>query len=198
MKALLCQNFGGPDTLVLNEIKSPTISDSQVLIAVKACGVNFPDNLIIQGKYQFKPEMPFAPGGEVSGMILAVGNNVTHLAVGMRVLALCGWGGFAEELAVEANRVFEIPPTMDYLHAAGTLYNYGTSYYALKQKAALRPSETILILGAAGGVGLAAIELAKLMGATVIACASSDEKLAVCKEKGADFLINYQQDDVKN
>lgn len=197
MKALLCQNFGGPDSLILQEIASPIISDTQVLISVKACGVNYPDNLIIQGKYQFKPELPFAPGGEVAGVILAVGSKVKNLVVGMRVLALCGWGGFAEEVAVESNRVFEIPPKMDFISASGTLYNYGTSYYALKQKAGIKEAETILILGAAGGVGLAAIELAKLMGATVIACASSDEKLAVCKLKGADFLINYQQDDLK-
>lgn len=197
MKALLCQNFGTPESLILKETISPIITESQVLISVKACGVNFPDNLIIQGKYQFKPELPFAPGGEVAGIIIAVGNKVSKLAIGMRVLALCGWGGFAEEVAVEANRVFEIPDQMDFISASGTLYNYGTSYYALKQKAAVKPGETILILGAAGGVGLAAVELAKLMGATVIACASSEEKLQVCKSKGADFIINYQQADLK-
>ena len=197
MKALLCQNFGTPESLILIETNSPIITETQVLISVKACGVNFPDNLIIQGKYQFKPELPFAPGGEVAGVIIAVGNKVNKLVVGMRVLALCGWGGFAEEVAVESNRVFQIPDQMDFISASGTLYNYGTSYYALKQKAGIKPGETILILGAAGGVGLAAIELAKLMGATVIACASSDEKLQVCKSKGADFIINYQQADLK-
>lgn len=197
MKALLCQNFGSPDTLILKEINSPIITETQVLISVKACGVNFPDNLIIQGKYQFKPELPFAPGGEVAGVIIAIGNKVKNLEVGMRVLALCGWGGFAEEVAVESNRVFEIPPQMDFISAAGTLYNYGTSYYALNQKAGIKQGESILILGAAGGVGLAAIELAKLMGATVIACASSDDKLQVCKSKGADFVINYQEEDLK-
>lgn len=197
MKALLCQNFGAPESLILQEIISPIITESQVLISVKACGVNFPDNLIIQGKYQFKPELPFAPGGEVAGVIIAVGNKVNKLVKGTRVLALCGWGGFAEEVAVESNRVFEIPDQMDFISASGTLYNYGTSYYALKQKAAVKPGETILILGAAGGVGLAAIELAKLMGASVIACASSDEKLQVCQQKGADFIINYQHADLK-
>lgn len=197
MKALLCESFGGPKQLVLKEVDSPTYNDNQVLIAAKACGVNFPDNLIIEGKYQFKPELPFAPGGEVAGIILSVGKNVKHLKIGMRVLALCGWGGFAEELVVDANRVFPIPAELDFLNAAGTLYNYGTAYYALKQKAAIQPRETILILGAAGGVGLAAVELAKKMGAIVIAAASNDEKLEICKSKGADFTIQYQREDLK-
>ncbi len=197
MKALLCESFGSSEQLLLKDIDTPVVNDNQVLIAVKACGVNFPDNLIIEGKYQFKPELPFAPGGEVSGIILSVGKNVKKLSEGMRVLALCGWGGFAEKVVVDANRVFPIPAQMDFLHAAGTLYNYGTSYYALKQKAAVQPGETVLVLGAAGGVGLAAVELAKMMGATVIACASSEEKLAICKSKGADHTILYDQDDLK-
>ncbi|MEI8074288.1 MAG: zinc-binding dehydrogenase [Bacteroidota bacterium] len=197
MKALLCENFGSPKQLMVRDTASPTINENQVLIAVKACGVNFPDNLIIEGKYQFKPELPFAPGGELSGTIISVGKNVTQFSKGMRVLALSGWGGFAEEVAVDANRVFPLPEEIDYLSAAGTLYNYGTSYYALKQKAAIKSGETILILGAAGGVGLAAVELAKLMGAKVIACASTNEKLAICKEKGADFTINYLQEDLR-
>ncbi len=197
MKALLCEKLGGPGQLSLKQIDAPIINDNQVLIAVKACGVNFPDNLIIEGKYQFKPELPFSPGGEVSGKVLAIGKNIKHLSVGMRVLALCGWGGFAEEVAVDANRVFPIPETLSYLNAAGTLYNFGTSYYALKQKANLKVGETILILGAAGGVGLAALELAKLMGATVIACASSTDKLEICKSKGADHTINYQTEDLR-
>jgi NADPH:quinone reductase-like Zn-dependent oxidoreductase/acyl dehydratase len=198
MKALLCENFGSsPNLLVLKNIDTPIVNDNQVLIAVKACGVNFPDNLIIDGTYQFKPELPFAPGGEVAGIILSVGKNVKHLFKGMRVLALCGWGGFAEEVSVDVNRVFPIPSQMDMLSASGILYNYGTSYYALKQKAAIKTGETILVLGAAGGVGLAAVELAKLMGATVIACASNDAKLEICKSKGADFTINYKRDDLK-
>ncbi|MCX6205406.1 MAG: zinc-binding dehydrogenase [Bacteroidetes bacterium] len=197
MKAILCENFGGPKQLVLQEIPSPLIKDDQVLIAIKACGVNFPDNLIIQGKYQFKPELPFSPGGEVAGEIVSIGKNVTYLKKGMRVLALCGWGGFAEEVAVDANRVLPIPDQMNMINAAGTLYNYGTSYYALKQKAAIKPGETVLVLGAAGGVGLAAVELAKKMGAIVIACASTNEKLEICKSKGADFTINYLQEDLK-
>ena len=197
MKALLCESFGSQQSLQLKDIDPPVVHDDQVLIAVKACGVNFPDNLIIEGKYQFKPELPFAPGGEVSGIVLSVGKNVKHLSIGSRVLALCGWGGFAEAVVVDTNRVFPIPAQMDFLNAAGTLYNYGTSYYALKQKAALQPGETILVLGAAGGVGLAAVELAKMMGATVIACASSNDKLAICKSKGADHTLLYDQEDLK-
>lgn len=198
MKALLCQNFGNPSSLSLKEVATPIIGENQVLINIKACGVNFPDNLIIQGKYQFKPELPFAPGGEVSGIINAVGSKVSHLKIGERVIALCGWGGFAEQVAVDANRVFPIPSKMDWLMAAGTLYNYGTSYYALQQKAAIQKGETVLVLGAAGGVGLAAVELAKKMGAIVIACASSDEKLKICIDQGADFTINYKKEDLKD
>ena len=197
MKALLCQNFGSAKSLLLQDIEAPIIGDNQVLISVKACGVNFPDNLIIEGKYQFKPNPPFAPGGEVSGVILVVGKNVSKYSIGDRVLALCGWGGFAEQVAVDSSRVFPIPDKMDFIMAAGTLYNYGTSYYALKQKAEIKSGETILILGAAGGVGLAAVEIAKQMGAIVIACASTDEKLNICKNKGADFVINYKKEDLK-
>jgi NADPH:quinone reductase-like Zn-dependent oxidoreductase/acyl dehydratase len=198
MKALLCQTFGNSQSLKLQDIEPPFITDHQVLIAVKACGVNFPDTLIIEGKYQFKPTLPFAPGGEVSGVIIAVGSKVTQFSIGNRVLALCGWGGFAEQVAVDVTRVFPIPDEMDWIMAAGTLYNYGTSFYALKQKAAIKTGDTILILGAAGGVGLAAVELAKQMGATVIACAASQEKLNICKAKGADFLINYKKEDFKD
>jgi NADPH:quinone reductase-like Zn-dependent oxidoreductase/acyl dehydratase len=197
MKALLCQNFGNPQSLQLKDIDVPTIADNQVLILVRACGVNFPDNLIIAGKYQFKPVLPFAPGGEVSGIIIGIGKHVTQFSIGARVLALCGWGGFAEQVAVDATRVFPIPDNMDWFMAAGTLYNYGTSMYALKQKAQIKQGETILILGAGGGLGLAAVELAKEMGATVIACASSEEKLTICKAKGADNIINYKKEDLK-
>jgi NADPH:quinone reductase-like Zn-dependent oxidoreductase/acyl dehydratase len=197
MKALLCQNFENSHSLLLQEIASPLIKDNQVLISVYACGVNFPDILITQGKYQFKPNLPFAPGGEVAGVIMAVGKKVTNFSIGSRVLALCGWGGFAEQVVVDESRVFPIPDQMDLIMAAGILFNYGTSYYALKQKAVIKPGETILIIGAAGGVGLAAVELAKQMGAIVIACASTDEKLKICKSKGADFTINYKKDNFK-
>ena len=197
MKAILCKEFGMPDSLRLSETPTPTVGPEDVLINVKACGVNFPDVLIIQNKYQIKPALPFSPGGEVSGEVAAVGEKVKHLKVGDRVVALSGYGGFAEQIAVSAKRVFPIPPTMDFINASCTLYTYGTSYHALKDRANLKPGETVLVLGAAGGVGLAAIELAKVMGATVIAAASSPDKLLVCKEKGADHLIDYSKEDLK-
>ncbi len=197
MKAIQCLQYGLPDSLVLAEVSIPTIKPDEVLIKVKACGVNFPDILIIQNKYQFKPTLPFSPGGEVSGIISSVGENVTHLKVGDSVVALCGWGGFAEYVAVKSSRAFKAPNDLDFISAACTLYTYGTSYHALKDRAELKSGETLLVLGAAGGVGLAAVELAKIMGATVIAAASSDEKLAVCKAMGADHIINYKTEDLR-
>ena len=197
MKAVQCQSYGLPETLVLQDMATPAITEKEVLIEVKACGVNFPDALIIQNKYQFKPPLPFAPGGEVSGIVTAVGDKVKHLKAGDRVLALCGWGGFAEQVAVDAAKVFPIPREMDFITAATTLYTYGTSYHALKDRALLQAGETLLVMGAAGGVGIAAVELGKLMGATVIAAASSADKLNLCKEKGADHLINYSSEDLR-
>jgi NADPH:quinone reductase-like Zn-dependent oxidoreductase/acyl dehydratase len=197
MKAVQCTSYGLPERLVVTEVAIPEIAVDDVLIKVKACGVNFPDVLIIQDKYQFHPPLPFAPGGEVSGTIISVGENVKHLKQGDRVLALCGWGGFAEQVVVNAKRVFLMSAEIDFITAATTLYTYGTSYHALKDRAVLTAGETLLVLGAAGGVGLAAVELGKVMGAIVIAAASTDEKLAICKLKGADFTINYSTEDLK-
>lgn len=197
MKALLCKEFGMPETLVLEDIEPISASAGKVVISVMACSVNFPDTLIIRNLYQFKPALPFSPGGEVAGVIKEVGEGVKHLKAGDRVFALCGWGGFAEEVEVDARRVFPMLPNMDFVTAASVMYNYGTSYHALKDRAELKAGETLLVLGAGGGVGLAAVELGKLMGATVIAAASSDEKLTICKEKGADFTINYSTEDLK-
>lgn len=197
MKAIQCQVHGLPESLLFVDVQVPSIDASEVLIQVKACGVNFPDVLIIQNKYQFKPALPFSPGGEVSGVIAAVGENVKHLKVGDRVIALCGWGGFAEYVAVKSSRVFPMPDGLDFIHAAGTLYTYGTSYHALKDRAQLKDGETLLVLGAAGGVGLAAVELGKVMGATVIAAASKEDKLSICKEKGADYVINYSKEELR-
>jgi NADPH:quinone reductase len=197
MKAVICEQFGLPETLVLKDIPSPTINEKQVLIKVITSAVNFPDSLIIQNKYQFKPTLPFAPGGEVAGIIIDLGKDVKHLHIADRVIALCGWGGFAENVAVDANRVFKIPNAINWQTAAATLYNYGTSYHALKDRGQLQPGQTILILGAAGGVGLAAVELAKKMGGIVIAAASSQEKLDACQKKGADFTINYSTEDLR-
>lgn len=194
MKAVLCKQHGLPDTLVLEDIPSPTPGPKQVVISVKACGVNFPDTLIIQNKYQFKPELPFSPGGEVAGVVKEVGEGVSHLNVGDTVIAMTGWGGFAEEVLTDAARVFPVPPVFDFKTAATFAYVFGTSYHALKDRAQLKEGETVLVLGAAGGVGLAAVQLAKVMGAKVIAAASTEEKLAVCTQYGADAVVNYRDD----
>lgn len=197
MKAILCQKHGLPESLTYTDVPEPEISEGEVLIQVAACAVNFPDVLIIQNKYQFKPELPFSPGGEVSGIVEKVGSAVKHLQVGQRVLALCGWGGFAEKVKVEADRVFPIPSQMDFITAASTLYTFGTAYHALKDRAMIKAGETLLVLGASGGVGLAAVALGKVMGARVIAAASTAEKLEVCASQGASELINYEQEDLK-
>lgn len=197
MKALLCTTHGLPNSLTLSQGLPPTIAADEVLIKVYACGVNFPDLLIIQNKYQFKPNLPFSPGGEVSGVVESVGEKVKHLKAGDKVVALCGWGGFAEQVSVKANRVFPMPTGMDFINGASTLYTYGTSYHALKDRAQIKPGETLLVLGAAGGVGLAAVELGKAMGAVVIAAASSKEKLNTCIEKGADHVVNYSEEDLR-
>jgi len=198
MKAILCSVHGLPETLLLEEIPMPSPNEREILIDVYYCGANFPDALIIQNKYQFKPPLPFSPGGEVAGIIKAVGSKVKHFKEGDRVLALSIWGGFAESVIVDASRVFPIPASMNFITAATTLYTFGTSYHALKDRAQLKEGETVLVLGAAGGVGIAAVELAKIMGAKVIAAASSDEKLALCKSKGADYCINYSTQDLKS
>jgi NADPH2:quinone reductase len=186
-----------PDTLVVEDVPSPALTEGQVLISVKACGVNFPDTLIIQGKYQFKPDLPFSPGGEVSGVIKAVGDGVTNVSVGDRVIAFSTWGGFAEELAVDATRLIKMSDEMDFEKASAFILTYGTSYHALKDRANIQPGETLLVLGASGGVGLAAIQLGKAMGARVIAAASTKEKLDVCAANGADELINYSSEDLR-
>ena len=186
-----------PEKLVVEDVPSPAAGAGQVVLSVKACGVNFPDTLIIQGKYQFKPEMPFSPGGEVAGVVKEVGAGVTALKPGDRVIAFNTWGGFAEEMVVEADRTIPMPDAMDFVPAAGFVLTYGTSYHALKDRAQLRPGETLLVLGASGGVGIAAIQLGKMMGARVIAAASTEQKLQVCKDNGADELINYGQQDLR-
>ncbi len=198
MRAVLCKQLGLPESLAIEEIPSPQLKPGQLLIRVGACGVNFPDTLIIQGKYQFKPELPFSPGGEIAGEVIAIAPEVTRFKVGDRVIGLCGWGGYAEEVAIDASAVVAIPDEMNFTTAAAFLLAYGTSYHALKQRASLQAGETLLVLGAAGGVGLAAVELGKVMGARVIAAASTDEKLALTKIHGADDVINYSNDDLKS
>jgi NADPH2:quinone reductase len=198
MKAVLCKAFGPAETLVLEEIASPEAKKNEVLLEVHAAGVNFPDTLIIEGKYQFKPPFPFSPGGEAAGVVKSVGEKVTHLKIGDRVMALTGWGSFAEEVAVPGYNVMPVPASMDFASAAAFGMTYGTSMHALKQRAKLQPGETLLVLGASGGVGLAAVEIGKAMGAKVIAAASSAEKLAVAKAAGADELINYSESNLKD
>jgi NADPH2:quinone reductase len=197
MKAVLCKEYGLPGKLVIEDIPSPKPASGQVVVSVKACGVNFPDTLIIQGKYQFKPEMPFSPGGEVAGIVKEVGEGVKRVKPGDRVIAFNTWGGFAEEMVVDADRTIPMPATMDFVPAAAFVLTYGTSYHALKDRAEIKAGETMLVLGAAGGVGLAAIQLGKAMGARVIAAASSDEKLKVCRDNGADETINYGSEDLR-
>ena len=197
MKAVLCKELGPPEKLVVEDVPSLKAAKGQVVVSVKAAGVNFPDTLIIQGKYQFKPEPPFSPGGEVAGVIKEVGEGVTAFKPGDRVIASSTWGGFAQELATEADRLVRMPNQMDFVSASAFVLTYGTSYHALKDRAQIQAGETLLVLGASGGVGLAAIQLGKAMGARVIAAASSDAKLAVCKENGADELINYASDDLR-
>ncbi|HWT53037.1 MAG TPA: NADPH:quinone oxidoreductase family protein, partial [Caulobacter sp.] len=191
MKAVLSKDVGGPETLVLEELPDPVAGSGQVLIDVKACGVNYPDVLIIEDRYQFKPPRPFAPGGEVSGVVSAVGEGVTRFKVGDRVLASTGWGGYAEKLALEEQRCTPIPDDMPFDEAAAFVLTYGTSYYALKDRGHLKAGETLLVLGAAGGVGLAAVELGKAMGVRVIAAASSQEKVDLALEHGADSGVVY-------
>jgi NADPH2:quinone reductase len=198
MKAVLCKAFGPAETLVLEESASPQVKMNEILLEVHAAGVNFPDTLIIEGKYQFKPPFPFSPGGEAAGVVAAVGEQVNHVKVGERVMALTGWGSFAEQVAVAGYNVMPIPAHMDFASAAAFGMTYGTSMHALKQRANLQPGETLLVLGASGGVGLAAVEIGKAMGARVIAAASSAEKLEVAKAAGADELINYSEQSLKD
>ncbi|MFT3801669.1 MAG: NADPH:quinone oxidoreductase family protein [Burkholderiaceae bacterium] len=197
MKALLCKTHGLPDKLVYEDAPDPVPGAGQVVVDMKAAGVNFPDVLIIQNKYQFKPELPFSPGGELAGIVSAVGEGVTHVKVGDRVIGSCGHGAFAEKVLVPAAKTIPIPEGIPFDTAAAFTLTYGTSYHALKDRGELKAGETLLVLGAAGGVGLAAIEIGKALGARVIAAASSPEKLAVCKEHGADDLIDYTREDLR-
>ena len=197
MKAVLCKEYGPPEKLSVEEVPDLTPGKGQVVVAVKACGVNFPDTLIIQGKYQFKPPLPFSPGGEVAGVVKSVGEGVTNVKPGDPVIAFASWGGFAEEMVAEAAQLIPIPPGLDFPTASAFVLTYGTSIHALKDRAQIQPGETLLVLGAAGGVGLSAIEIGKILGARVIAAASSQEKLDVCREHGADDLINYATEDLK-
>jgi NADPH2:quinone reductase len=197
MKAVLCKAWGLPESLVVEEVPSPVPGPGEVLIEVHAAGVNFPDTIIIQKKYQFVPELPFSPGGEVAGVVKAVGEGVKTCKPGDRVIGSATYGGYAQEMLAKAERVMPIPDGMDFATASAYVLAYGTSLYALKDRAKLAAGETLLVLGAAGGVGIAAVEIGKAMGARVIAAASSDDKLALCRERGADETINYATEDLR-
>lgn len=197
MKAILCRAWGGPDTLTLEDVASRDPAAGEVKIRVRAAGVNFPDVLIIQKKYQIQPPLPFSPGAEVAGDVISVGSGVSHLRAGDKVVCFCGVGGFAEEVIAPAAVTIPMPPGVPYPLAAIFSLAYGTSWHAVRDRAALQPGETMLVLGASGGVGLAAVEIGKAIGARVIAAASSDEKLAICKEHGADGLINYSTEELR-
>ena len=197
MKAIICAEWGGPETLQLLDVALPEPGARQVRVRVAAAGVNFPDVLIIQKKYQVQPALPFSPGAEIAGTVSALGSEVKGLSVGMPVAALCGTGGFAEECVVDAALCMPLPANVSMPLAASLVLAYGTSWHALRDRGALQAGETLLVLGAAGGVGLAAVEIGKAIGARVIAAASSAEKLSVCRQHGADECIDYSQQDLR-
>lgn len=198
MKAVLCKQYGPPQSLVFEEAPSPQAGPGEAVVSVKAASVNFPDVLIIQNKYQFKPPLPFSPGSELAGVVKEVGAGVSAFRPGDKVIAFTTYGAFAEEVKTEATRLLPMPPGMDFPSAAAFLLTYATSEHALRDRGALKAGETLLVLGAAGGVGLAAIEIGKALGARVIACASSEEKLDVCRSHGADASINYATEDLRS
>jgi NADPH2:quinone reductase len=197
VRAVLCHQYGPPESLTVEDLEDPTASEGQVVVDVKACAVNFPDVLIIQNLYQFKPPLPFSPGAEIAGVVRSAGAGVDGVSVGDRVFASTGWGGLAEQIVVDARSLIPIPDGIEFAPASAFLYAYGTSHHALNDRGRLQPGETLVVLGAAGGVGLAAVELGALMGATVIAAASSDEKLELCREYGAAQTIDYTVEDLK-
>ncbi len=197
-RAVNCAAWGMPDQLTVANIAVREPTAGEVRIRVLAAGVNFPDALMVQGKYQLKPPFPFTPGAEIAGDVISVGEGVTHLKTGDRVAAFCGIGGFAEEVIVPVSGAMLLPPDADPRVAAIFMLAYGTSWHAVRDRAQLKAGETMLVLGAAGGVGLAAVEIGKALGARVIAAASSAEKLAVCKQHGADDLINYEAEDLRD
>ncbi|MBQ5943018.1 MULTISPECIES: NADPH:quinone oxidoreductase family protein [unclassified Massilia] len=197
MKAVRCNDWGPPESLVVTDLPDLQPGPGEVVVDVKAAGVNFPDVLTVQGKYQYKPELPFTPGNEFAGVVRAVGPGVTAYAPGQGVIGFTRTGGFAEQALAPLESLLPVPEGMDFDTAAAITLTYGTSYHAVADRGALQAGETMLVLGAAGGVGLAAIEIGKALGARVIAAASSDEKLAVCKAHGADELINYEREDLR-
>jgi NADPH2:quinone reductase len=198
MKAILCTHFGPPGELELADIPPPDAKAGEAVVRVAAAALNFFDTLIIAGKYQNKPPFPFSPAGEFAGVVDSVGSDVTDFAPGDRVIGYSGWGAAREYVAVATERLAKLPQNLDFDRAAGLSVTYGTTLYALRQRAGLKPGETLVVLGASGGTGLAAIEIGKIMGARVIACASSDEKLMFARSHGADETVNYAKDDLRD
>jgi NADPH2:quinone reductase len=195
VKAILCQRFGPPDELVLADIPDPVAAPGEVVAKVEAVGLNFFDTLIIAGKYQTKPSFPFSPGGEFAGVVESVGTGVTEFAPGDRVMGYTNFNAARERTAVAARQIVKLPADLDFDRAAALTITYGTAYYALEHRARMRPGETLAVLGASGGVGLAAVELGREMGARVIACASTDDKLAFARAHGAHEGVNYDRED---
>lgn len=198
MKAIVCHEFASVDKLQYQDVPDPVAQKGQVVVDIKACGINFPDGLLVQGLYQMKPPFPFIPGSEVAGEIVELGEGVSHLSIGQRVIALCMLGGYAEKVAVPATHVLPIPDAIPDNEAAALVTAHATAHHALKQRANIQPGETLVVTGAAGGTGLAAVQIGKAMGAKVIAVCSTQEKLDVAKANGADILINYTQTDLKD
>jgi len=198
MKAVLCTRTGTPDDLAIGDLPDPVAGPGEVVVQIAAAALNFFDLLIIAGKYQYKPAYPFSPAAEFAGLVESLGPGVTAFAVGDRVAGYCGWGAARERLAIAADKLVKVPAGLDDDRAAGLSVTYGTSYYALKDRAGLKRGETLAVLGASGGVGLAAVELGKLLGARVIACASSDDKLAFARAHGADEGVNYAREDLRD
>lgn len=197
MKAALCTAYGGPENITLNEIDAPEPASGEIRVSVKAAALNFLDTLMIRDKYQFKPPMPFAPSAEISGIIDKIGPDVTGFAPGDRVMSYIYWNGAQEQTIAKASHSVPLPDGVNFNEAAGLTVTYGTAIHGLKDRAKLQPGETLAVLGASGGAGMAAVEIGKLMGAKVIAVASTDEKLATCKKRGADLLFNYKNADLK-
>jgi len=198
MKALICREYGPPENLTVQDMPDLQPGAGEVVVRVRAAGVNFPDALIVQNLYQFKPTPPFSPGGETAGEVLAIGEGVTRVKVGDRVIALTIWGGFAEQVLAKQQQVIPMPEGLSFEVAGSLLLTYGTCLHALRDRAQLQPGQTVLVLGAAGGIGIATIELAKALGARVIAAASTAEKLATCRAQGADEVINYREQNLRD
>lgn len=197
MRAVRCNRFGPPSQLAIEYLACPEPAGGEVVVQIRAAGINYPDALVIQDKYQLKPPLPFTPGGEFAGVVTRVGEGAKRFAVGQPVIGFTGWGAFAQEIAIAEDRLFAMPDGIPFEVAGSFLMTYGTAFHALKDRAALASGETVLVLGAAGGMGTASVELAKALGSRVIAAASTPEKLAACREHGADETIDYEREDLR-